>query len=90
MEVMRHCLSWVGGGNFRELSRIFRGDDARQDRPRHAGHIRPAPGPAAQGAGAERCRKKQARAGQVRVTVTIPAGRRDELLVFVAALRDET
>src|SRR3954467_6372165 len=39
---------------------------------------------------ARRYRKKQARAGQVRVTVTIPAGRRDELLAFVAALQDET
>jgi hypothetical protein len=38
---------------------------------------------------ARRYRKKQARAGQVRVTVTIPAGRRDELLAFVATLQDE-
>jgi hypothetical protein len=39
---------------------------------------------------ARRYRKNQVRSGQVRVTVTIPAGSRDELLAFVAALRDET
>ena len=38
---------------------------------------------------ARRYRKNLARAGQVRVTVTIPAGRRDELLAFVAALQDD-
>jgi hypothetical protein len=38
---------------------------------------------------ARRYRKKQVRAGQVRVTVTIPVGRSDELLAFVATLQDE-
>jgi hypothetical protein len=38
---------------------------------------------------AKRYRKKLARGGQVRVTVTIPAGRRDDLLAFVATLRDD-
>ena len=39
---------------------------------------------------ARRYRNKQTRAGQVRVTVTIPAGRRDELLAFVATLQDKS
>jgi hypothetical protein len=37
-----------------------------------------------------RYRKKQTQAGQVRVTVTIPASRRDELLAFVATLQGES
>jgi hypothetical protein len=37
---------------------------------------------------AKQYRKKLARSGQVRVTVTIPADRRDDLLAFVATLRD--
>jgi hypothetical protein len=36
---------------------------------------------------ARRYRKKLARDGQIRVTVTIPADRRDELLAFVATLQ---
>jgi hypothetical protein len=38
---------------------------------------------------AKRYRKKLARGGQVRVTVTIPADRRDDLMAFVATLRDD-
>ena len=36
-----------------------------------------------------RYRKKLARNGQVRVTVTIPADRRDDLLAFVATLQTD-
>jgi hypothetical protein len=36
---------------------------------------------------ARRYRKKLTRDGQVRVTVTIPADRRDDLLAFVATLQ---
>jgi len=36
---------------------------------------------------ARRYRKKLARDGQIRITVTIPADRRDDLLTFVATLQ---